>query len=402
MKSRNDCGTLQGDGHGDKKVKYINDWRLAGITGNKKGDKDVLECANATSAPGVEQDNCAIEDAGDKVTYYYTITNNSTVPITVNLEDDKKIPDHAVASNILVPGKVGNTPGVKKYSWGPIAINSVTTNVGSVRGVGAANQCTADDSVVVSTPCFLGNPQTGQLYPYGTLPERSAVIFNESETLRALEPRIATLGDTIRMWYSDEHAMLLGIRAVATRPKGGVIGTPVEYPVTKFTPRFFGLADEATNPATGATEDQDGTDPAGRPIPPSLFCTDITTDSNSIKGDWQMGGKAQGPQFISGTWKSAVVTVDNSGVAPIRVITTDADPAANNLTLGPNANKPPANMSRQGYVTEARWNVNTMTCNGVALQRGHTYRMQFMVHDGDQNKTGGDVGEACATVIIPQ
>ena len=81
---------------------------------------------------------------------------------------------------------------------------------------------------------------------------------------------------------------------------------------------------------------------------------------------------------------------------------SDADPAANNLTLGPNADVPPAGMSRQQYVTEARWNVNTMTCNGKALEKGHTYRMQFMVHDGDQNKTGGDVGQACATVIIPQ
>ncbi len=35
------------------------------------------------------------------------------------------------------------------------------------------------------------------------------------------------------------------------------------------------------------------------------------------------------------------------------------------------------------------------------LQPGHTYRLQFMVHDGDQNKTGGDVGQACVNVDIP-
>jgi hypothetical protein len=28
------------------------------------------------------------------------------------------------------------------------------------------------------------------------------------------------------------------------------------------------------------------------------------------------------------------------------------------------------------------------------------YRMQFMVHDGDQHLTGGDVGEACMHVVI--
>ena len=58
-------------------------------------------------------------------------------------------------------------------------------------------------------------------------------------------------------------------------------------------------------------------------------------------------------------------------------------------------------MTTLGYVTEARWNVNDLTCNGVPLQRGHTYRMQFMVHDGDQNKSGGDVGQACSIVTIP-
>ena len=29
---------------------------------------------------------------------------------------------------------------------------------------------------------------------------------------------------------------------------------------------------------------------------------------------------------------------------------------------------------------------------------GHTYRAQFMVHDGDQNKTGGDVGQGCVLI----
>ena len=36
----------------------------------------------------------------------------------------------------------------------------------------------------------------------------------------------------------------------------------------------------------------------------------------------------------------------------------------------------------------------------LGLVAGHTYRLQFMVHDGDQNKTGGDVGEGCTVVTI--
>ena len=52
-----------------------------------------------------------------------------------------------------------------------------------------------------------------------------------------------------------------------------------------------------------------------------------------------------------------------------------------------------SSLTNQGYGVEARWNVNHLP-----LQPGHVYRMQFMVHDGDQTKTGGDVGQACMTV----
>jgi len=35
------------------------------------------------------------------------------------------------------------------------------------------------------------------------------------------------------------------------------------------------------------------------------------------------------------------------------------------------------------------------------LQPGHSYRLEFMIHDGDQNKTGGDSGENCVNLRIP-
>ena len=68
--------------------------------------------------------------------------------------------------------------------------------------------------------------------------------------------------------------------------------------------------------------------------------------------------------------------------------------------MGPGADVPPVGMVNEGYGTEARWNVNGQTCNGVAFTPGRTYRLQFMVHDGDQNKSGGDVGQACMTVTV--
>jgi hypothetical protein len=36
--------------------------------------------------------------------------------------------------------------------------------------------------------------------------------------------------------------------------------------------------------------------------------------------------------------------------------------------------------------------------NNLPLIAGHQYRIQFIAHDGDQNKQGGDVGQACLNV----
>ena len=409
MKEAKDCGTLEGDGHADKNKYngFVNDWRLAGITGNKKGDKDVLECSPPTSISGAEQQNCAISAVGDQVTYYYNVTNNSTSPVTVNVSDDRKL-DGNVATAFTIPGKNAASPGVNthKFTWGPVAIGNTTVNVGTVTGnPNTSNACVVKDTVIVTTPCFLGNPATGQLYPYSDPAHpRTAVVFNESEALQALEPSIASVGDTLRMFYTDEHAMLLGIRQATIRTKAGTQtqSAAVSPFVAQYPTNGTKIAAEFNHPLTGLSEDQGGVDPAGRPIPPSLFCTDVTNDPKSTAGDWQLGGKAIGPDFISGTWKSATVIVDQTVTPTARVVTTDADPAKNGFVLGPNADPVPKNVTTQGYVTEARWDVNGLSCNGVPLQKGHTYRMQFMVHDGDQNKGGGDVGQACTTVTIPQ
>src|SRR5262249_47206772 len=58
----------------------------------------------------------------------------------------------------------------------------------------------------------------------------------------------------------------------------------------------------------------------------------------------------------------------------------------NNMNLGAGADPAPAGIANEGFGAEARWN--------VALTPGHSYRLQVLVHDGDQNKTGGDSGEA--------
>jgi len=82
-----------------------------------------------------------------------------------------------------------------------------------------------------------------------------------------------------------------------------------------------------------------------------------------------------------------VRTVD-ARVMPNKItITPDPDPMKNMWNLGPGADPVPMGLKGEGFSAEARWT--------VALQAGHNYRVQAMVHDGDQNKSGGDSGEGC-------
>ena len=153
--------------------------------------------------------------------------------------------------------------------------------------------------------------------------------------------------------------------------------------------------DSATPPATGATEAQGGTDVSGRPMFPALFITDLSVppgSSNELAGDWQYGGTGTPPTEIYGTWKAATKTINNNTVT----VTPDADPAANNWNLGPGADPVPPGLTNQGYGIEVRWDISSLH-----LTPGHRYRVYFMVHDGDQNKTGGDSGQGCGYFTMP-
>ncbi len=46
------------------------------------------------------------------------------------------------------------------------------------------------------------------------------------------------------------------------------------------------------------------------------------------------------------------------------------------------------------------WNLNALYKQGL-LVAGHTYRFYVMVHDGDQNKVGGDAGQAAYNYYYP-
>jgi hypothetical protein len=230
--------------------------------------------------------------------------------------------------------------------------------------------------------------------------------------LRFFDPTSVCLtqaNDTIKLWYNDEHALTLGIRQVVVI-SGGVT-TTTNYPVSAMGAN----PDHAAGPAVGTTAlsgDQQGTDTntctgdpnCGRPMWPALFVTDTTVDvSNPRAGDWQFGGVPNSPSDVFGTWKAAVRTV-NKDTSTITV-TPDVDPATNNWNLGPGSDTPSvgfAALTNQGYGAEVRWSLaNLRDRFGNPLVPGHVYRFEFMVHDGDQNKTGGDSGEACANGVIP-
>lgn len=241
------------------------------------------------------------------------------------------------------------------------------------------------------------------MYPFLSGNPATNVQFNESSVLAAYSPSgsvTATPGMTLSAWYSDEHALTLGIRQIVVITAQG--STVTNYPVTALNvnPGY------AFNPAVGATQitgDQAGVDTAtcpgvpyvcSRPMYPALFVTDITANPASTSGDWQSGGKPIPPHSVLGTWKAAVRTLDLTGATATSTIAVDADPMPNRANLG--GVPAPTGVGSEGYSAVLSWDINSL-----GLLSGHTYRLQFMVHDGDQNKSGGDVGENCVNVAIP-
>jgi hypothetical protein len=232
-------------------------------------------------------------------------------------------------------------------------------------------------------------------YPFTSSNPLTSVVFNESSVLTGAA--INVNNGTFEVWYTDEHALTLGVNQVTVIAANGTV-TTTNYAVTPMN----GDPGSATNPAVGTTAttgDQAGTDTSGRPLTPSLYITDITNDPTSRSGDWQYGGTAIAPSAVFGAWKSFSKTVDYTRGGAV-TLTGANDPAQNGWNLGPGADTPPPGLQSSGYTAEVRWNLNDLAKQGLLLP-GHNYRFYVMVHDGDQNKTGGDVGQASYQVNSP-
>jgi len=306
----------------------------------------------------------------------------------------------------------------------------------------------------VLAPCVLAYPFSatsgyGNQDPVKGTPH-TLTQFLESEYLRAFAPQgvvSAQPGENIQVFFNDEHAMTLGIRQVTVKTSGST--TTSNFGITA-SPSPAACKNPVLVGDTNLTGDLAGADPAGRPIWPALFITDITSDAAACQPgdtgtccDWQAvgtsfasacngSGEAVIPTEVCGVWKSAVRTVDKTKNPTTITVTPDADPSKNNWVLGagsdplppaycppvpvatpcppgppcppappaPPACQPGSVPTNQGYGAEVKWSIDGLKAANV-LQAGHIYRFQFMGHDGDQNKTGGDVGEACVNIAVP-
>jgi hypothetical protein len=253
--------------------------------------------------------------------------------------------------------------------------------------------------------CQLGYPDTSS--------PRAPSIFNENSIMYSY----AIVNNWLQYFYSDEHALSLGVSQVLF-PNGTTVSFPIAPSPTSPTcisGSSLQLGSTIVDGSQLSGIDTNG--PAnkcqlstfytcGRPIFPSLFITDITTDNKSRIGDWQQGGQPYTPHKICGTWKSAIKKFNADGTFGITVA---GDPTSNQLgnggawNLGLNSDPLPVGFiapggAPEGYGAEAAWNLDLLN-----LSPSKSYRFQFMVHDGDQNKAGGDVGQACisATAACP-
>ena len=102
-----------------------------------------------------------------------------------------------------------------------------------------------------------------------------------------------------------------------------------------------------------------------------------------------------------GTWKGAVRTI-NKKTARTRIkVRPDRNPSGgkNHWSLGAGDPVPAPTPRDKGYGAELRWDVDDLIAAGQMIL-GHTYQLQFLVHDGARNSAGGNAGEHCAHVTL--
>jgi Flp pilus assembly protein TadG len=267
-------------------------------------------------------------------------------------------------------------------------VNTIFARLVGIKSVRVTADATA---LIPNCYCNLG-------YPYASANPRTSVDFNESDVLRAYTTNYVGSGQAIKLWYNDEHALTLGIRQVI------VDGVVSNFPISPLN-SVPDVASPVQVGTTNTTGDYAALDDYERPEWPAMFISDVTSDTSNRDGDWQFGGTPIPPTAVFGTWKAAVkrvVTLGNGGKSV--TLFPDDDPDKNDWDLGPGSDPPPpikGGYKNEGYGAEIIWDVDDLLARGL-IERGHIYRVQFMVHDGDQNKSGGDVGQGCAIIAVDE
>ena len=234
-------------------------------------------------------------------------------------------------------------------------------------------------------------------------------------------PSVAGPGSRLILWYRDEHAMALGVSRVEVPDP---ITPRMTFPIVPYPGGLFGTIDSAigtpmligapyhfTNSSNVRDSRFDSVDIGGRPIFPAIFITDITTDPNNKSGDWENGGNPIPPHSVYGQWKvlfKKVASDGSYGYDQDDTLSSGAgdppgnyDKNTNTAQLGPGSDPIPG-ITVQGHgdhLGEAAWEVDRLVAESHMLPN-HTYRVQFIAHDGDQSQNGGDTAEACGTVRL--
>jgi hypothetical protein len=345
-------------------------------TPNQCGD---ISCTPLTACPanfncGYTSDGCTgiLNCGGASCTSSELCISNVCTPITSN---------PGGATQTCIAGTLGclcNSTGA--CAAGLTCTTQTTSGVMHKVCCDSTGNCTPPSSSIGSTCAGTG---TANCTPGVTIPTATsttdncgypATSFNENAFMCGIYAQGGgAVPAQIQAYFNDEWPLTLGC-TTAARP----VSTLPSDPGAAFYPQ---LGDPNCN------------DTAGRPMRPTLYITDITSDPNCKAGDQQAGGTAYDPIAVFGTW-----TYANNGT-PVR----PTNLAKNYWTLGAGSdlipdsvnakcpcssasNCPGSGLTGKGYGAEVRYE--------AGLISGHSYRLQVMGHDGDQTQ-GGDSGEAC-------
>jgi hypothetical protein len=296
---------------------------------------------------------------------------------------------HDLVGSAVNQGSLGcNVPGASSKVLSIPVRQPTPTNTATSTNTNTPTPTPTPTNTPVIPPCS----QASLIGANTTACPRRAITFSESSVLIGFRPSggggSLDASSTIQAFYSDEHALTLGTGAVSASPSTPGCNTSPSEGTT--CPSSCVPVANCTSSKTPAAP---GCDPCCRPVGPSIYVTDITGDFSDTSGDWQCGTVPPTPiplTEVCGQWKAA------NGSDPTA---KNVCPAVGSTGAGLLDPRPPLASSKveTNFCAEAIWNPSLLP--GV-FQPGHAYRVQFMVHDGDQNNGGGDTGQACVNVDL--